>query len=98
MRAAGLTPLDNAKEYADIFESLTHTNPSSDPLDVFLMQQSALEIVRTRRMARLEADHVVALSSSPDLDSSSEGGTPTISFAMMKDCAVPVFDAFDRYR
>jgi hypothetical protein len=98
-RAQGLTPWDDCEAYKESLEALKSIYASSNPLDLFLMEQTALEIVRTRRMARLEADNVVALSSPPDdsNDPGSEGGAPTVNFAMMKDYAVPVFDLFNRY-
>jgi hypothetical protein len=93
-RAQGLTPWDDCEAYKESLQALKSIYASSNPLDLFLMEQTALEIVRIRRMARLEADNVVALSSPPDdsNDPGSEGGAPTVNFAMMKDYAVPVFD------
>jgi hypothetical protein len=71
-RAQGLTPWDDCEAYKETLQALKNIYASSNPLDLFLMEQTALEIVRTRRMARLEADNVVALSSPPD-DSNESG-------------------------
>ena len=98
-RAQGLTPWDDAEDYKETLQALKDNYASSNPVDLFLMEQTALEIVRIRRMARLEADNVVALSSPPDdsNDPGSEGGAPTINFVMIKEYAAHVFDLFNRY-
>jgi hypothetical protein len=97
LRAQGLTPWDDAEEYGKTIESLQTKYPSSNPIDIFLMEQSALEMMRARRIAALEADNVVALSSAPERRDEGPEGIPTINFAPMKDYAIPVFDLMARY-
>jgi hypothetical protein len=50
----GLTPLDNAERYEETKSALKATYTSSNPFNAFFIEQSALEMERCRRGARLE--------------------------------------------
>src|SRR5713226_1501529 len=67
--AEGLTQWDNAEEYQENIHALTAIYPSSDPVVTFLIEQMALEMLRSRRTARLEAETITVLSSRPDTSS-----------------------------
>src|SRR5206468_1503038 len=54
--AAGLTQWDDAEKYEENIHALRSIYPSSDPVDTFLIEQMALEMVRSCRTARLEAE------------------------------------------
>jgi hypothetical protein len=99
LRAQGLTPWDNADEYQRNIYALIDRYDASDPVDGFVIQQLALEMVRMRRMDRLEADNIIAMSSPTDSSSDpSSDGTPTIHPAMIKEYIGPVLDTHSRYR
>ena len=51
--AAGLTPWDDAEAFQENIHALTAIYSSSDPVDTFLIEQMALEMLRSRRTARL---------------------------------------------
>src|SRR6266481_6935881 len=63
--AEGLTEWDDPAEYQEVIHDLTAIYPSSDPLDAFLIEHIALEMLRSRRTAQLEAENITALSSWP---------------------------------
>ncbi len=99
LRAEGLTPWDNTDEYRENIRALMDRYGASDPIDIFACQQSVLEMHRIRRMDRVEADNITALSTPPDTSNDpSSGGTPTIHCAVMKEWAGPMFDTLNRYR
>jgi hypothetical protein len=97
--AEGLTEWDDPAEHQDIIHALTAIYPSSDPLDAFLIEQMALEMLRTRRTARLEAETITLLSSRPDTssDPTSDRRSPMIDPMVMKEYAGPVLDRLQRY-
>jgi hypothetical protein len=97
--AEGLTPWDDAEEFQENIHALTAIYPSSNPLDAFLIEHIALDMVRSRRAARLEAENITALSSRPDpsSDPSSDRRTPMIDPVTMKGYAGPVLDRLERY-
>jgi hypothetical protein len=99
LRAQGLTPWDDAAEYLRVLSALEDKYSSSDPFDIISIQESALEIVRIRRINRLEADNIVGMSSfSGSSSDSTSDGTPTIHFAAMKEYGPTVFDLLNRYK
>ena len=77
--AAGLTEWDDAEKYEENIHALTAIYSSSDPVDAFLIEQMALEMLRSRRTARLEAETITVFSR-PDTssDPSSDRCTPMI--------------------
>jgi hypothetical protein len=94
--AEGLTPWDNAEEYREIIRALMDRYGASDPIDIFMIQQCAQEMLRICRMDGMEADSITALS---DMSSdSSSGGSPTIHYSVIKEYAGPMFDMLNRYR
>jgi len=97
--AEGLTQWDNAEEYQENIHALTAIYPSSDPVVTFLIEQMALEMLRSRRTARLEAETITVLSSRPDTssDPTSDRCTPMIDPITMKEYAGPALDRLQRY-
>ena len=97
--AAGLTPWDDAEAFQENIHALTAIYSSSDPVDAFLIEQMALEMLRSRRTARLEAENITALSSRPDTssDPTSDRCTPMIDPLVMKEYAGPALDRLERY-
>src|SRR5205823_11249343 len=63
LRGQGLTPWDDAEEYREILGALEDKYNSSDPFDAISISESALEIIRIRRINKLEADNIIAMSS-----------------------------------
>jgi hypothetical protein len=97
--AEGLTHWDNAEEYQENIHALTAIYPSSDPLVTFLIEHMAQDMVRSRRIVRLEAENITVLSSRPDTssDPTSDRCTPMIDPMVMKEYAGPVLDRLQRY-
>jgi hypothetical protein len=97
--AAGLTQWDDAEKYEENIHALTAMYPSSDPVVTFLIEQMALEMVRSRRTARLEAETITLLSCRPDpsSDPSTDRCTLLIDPGPMKEYAGPVLDRLQRY-
>ncbi len=97
--AEGLTQWDDADEFKENIHDLTAIYPSSDPLDAFLIEHIARDMVRSRRAARLEAENITALSSWPDpsSDPTSDRCSPMIDPMIMKAYAGPVLDRLKRY-
>jgi len=97
--AAGLTEWDDPAEYQENIHALTAIYASSDPLDAFLIEHIARDMVRSRRAARLEAENITALSSWPDpsSDPTSDRCSPMIDPMIMKAYAGPVLDRLERY-
>jgi hypothetical protein len=97
--AEGLTQWDNAEEYQENIHALTAIYPSSDPLHTFLIKHIALDMVRSRRIARLAAETITVLSTRPDTsgDPTSDRCTPMIDPLVMKEYGGPVFDRLQRY-
>jgi hypothetical protein len=98
LHAEGLTQWDDAEEYQENVHALAAIYPSSDPLHTFLIKHMALDMVRSRRIARLAAETITALSS-PDRsgDPTSDGCTPMIAPLVMKEYGGPVLDRLQRY-
>ena len=96
--AAGLTEWDDAEKYEENIHALTAIYSSSDPVDTFLIEQMALEMLRSRRTARLEAE-TITVSSQPDTssDPTSDRCTPMIHPLVMKEYAGPALDRLERY-
>ena len=97
--AEGLTEWDDPAEYQENIHALTAIYASSDPLDTFLIEHIARDMVRSRRTARLEAETITALSSRPDpsSDPTSDRCSPMIDPMIMKAHAGPVLDRLERY-
>jgi hypothetical protein len=97
--AEGLTQWDDAEKYEENIHALTAIYPSSDPVDTFLIEQMALEMVRSRRTVRLEAETITLLSCRPDpsSDPTSDRCTLLIDPGTMKEYAGPVLDRLQRY-
>jgi hypothetical protein len=95
----GLTQWDNAEQFQEDIHALAPIYPSSDPLDTFLIEHMAQDMVRSRRIARLEAENITALSSRPDTssDPTSDRCTPMIDPMVMKEYGGPVLDRLQRY-
>jgi len=96
--AAGLPPWDDAEAYQENIHALTAIYSPSDPVDAFLIEQMALEMLRSRRTARLEAE-TITVSSRPDTssDPTSDRCTPMIDPLVMKEYAGPALDRLERY-
>ena len=99
-RAQGLTPWDDLEQHFRVLGALEEKYSSSDPLDQFSVQEAALEIVRMRRINRLEADNIIAMSAFSDSsDDPASGGAPaTIHFATLKEYGAPSLDLINRYK
>jgi hypothetical protein len=97
--AKGLTEWDDPAEYQEIIHALMAIYRSTDPVDTFLIEQMALEMLRSRRTARLEAETITALSSRPDpsSDPTSDRCSPMIDPMIMKEYAGPALDRLQRY-
>lgn len=55
--AEGLTQWDNAEEYQEDLRALAATYPSTNPLDRFVTDHMALDMVRARRVARMDRSY-----------------------------------------
>lgn len=97
--AEGLTQRDNAEEYEENILAFRAIYAPSGPLDTFLIKKMALDMVRSCRIARLEAESITAVSSPPDTssDPTSDRCKPMIDPIVMKEYAGPVLDRLDRY-
>ena len=97
--AEGLTEWDDPAEYQEVIHDFTAIYPASDPLDAFLIEHIARDMVRSRRAARLEAENITALSSWPDpsSDPTSDRCSPMIDPTIMTAYAGPVLDRLERY-
>jgi hypothetical protein len=97
--AEGLTEWDDPAEYQEVIHDLTAIYSSSDPVDTFLIEQMALEMLRSRRTARLEAETITVSSSRPDpsSDPTSDRCSPMIDPMIMKEYAGPALDRLQRY-
>jgi len=97
--AEGLTQWDDAEEYEENILAFRAIYAPSDPLDTFLIKKMALDMVRSRRIARLEAESITAVSSPPDTssDPTSDRCTPMIDPLVMKEYGGPVLDRLQRY-
>jgi len=96
--AEGLTQWDDAEAFQENIHALTAIYPSSDPVDTFLIEQMALEMLRSRRTARLEAETITVYSRpDPSSDPSSDRCTPMIDPMVMKEYAGPALDRLQRY-
>jgi hypothetical protein len=94
LRAKGLTELDNIQEYLDDVRELRAHYLPVGPMDTILIEHAALDMVRFRRTARLEAETIAAVSSRP---TASNDATPTIDPLVMKEYAGPVLDKIQRF-
>jgi hypothetical protein len=98
LRAQGLTPWDDADEYREILRALEDRYSSSDPFVAISISESALEMIRIRRINRLEADNIVGMSSfSGSSSDSTSDGTPTIHFAALNEYGSSL-DLLDHYK
>ncbi len=61
--AAGITELDDAKEYRSTLRGLDQTYLAA--LERFLLERIALNMIRLRRSARLEAEYITAILNPP---------------------------------
>ena len=97
--AAGLTEWDNAEEYQENLREFNAIYLPYNPVDRFLVEHMALDIARARRVARMEAENISALSNRPDASSSSASDryTPMIDPMVMKEYAGPLLDRLERY-
>jgi hypothetical protein len=99
LRAQGLTAADDVGEYEQNIGSLMDKYNSSDPIERFMIQQMALEMTRMRRMDRLEADNITAISAPPDVPGDMiSDDTPKIHFAVVREYANTAFDLPNRYK
>jgi hypothetical protein len=92
--AKGLTELDNIQEYLDDVRELRAHYLPVGPMDIVLIEHAALDMVRFRRTARLEAQTIAAVSSRP---AASSDATPMIDPLVMKEYAGPVLDKIQRF-
>jgi hypothetical protein len=56
--AAGITELDDAEGYRLILQELERETNPAGPIEMFLVESIAVEMVRLRRARRLEAQHI----------------------------------------
>ena len=56
--AAGITELDDAEGYRVILQDLEQETNPAGPIEMFLVESIAVEMVRVRRARRLEAQHI----------------------------------------
>ena len=97
--AEGLTEWDDAEEYLENLRDFEATYFPFNPVDRFLIKHMALDMVRARRVARMEAENISALSKRPDASgsSASDRNTPMIDPLVMKEYAGPLLDRLQRY-
>jgi hypothetical protein len=100
LRAQGLTPWDDPERHFRVLGALEEKYSSSDPIDEFFVQEAALEMVRMRRINRLEADNIIAMSAFSDSsdDPTSKDAPATIHFATLKEYGAPSLDLINRYK
>ena len=63
--AQGVTELDDADAYRHLLASLTAEYRPVGPIETFLVESIALDMLRIRRARRLEADHITAALNPP---------------------------------
>jgi hypothetical protein len=93
----GLTQWDNTEEYEETVRQLTSRYLPSNPFHEFLIQRVALEMIRTRRIGRMEAENITLLSSQHAPSSDSDQCTPMIDPTVMQEYAGPLLDRLQRY-
>jgi hypothetical protein len=97
--AEGLTQWDDAEEFEETILAFRAIYDLSDPLDAFLITRMALDMLRSRRIAQLEAGSITALSGPPNksIDPTSDRFTPMIDPIVMKEFGGQILDRFERY-
>jgi hypothetical protein len=63
--SAGITELDDAEGYRDVLRDLTKEKDPQGPVETFLVECAALDIVRLRRARRLEAEYITEVLNPP---------------------------------
>jgi hypothetical protein len=95
LTAKGLTEFDDVQEYEDNVRALTLRYLPSDPITKHLIERAALDITRSKRIARMEAEYISQMSNRTL--SSSDRGAPMIDLQIMKEHLGPVLDKLQRY-
>jgi hypothetical protein len=67
--AAGVTELDDAEGYQAMLSDLTKEKNPVGPVEVFLVESATLDMIRSRRARRLEAEFITAALNPPTYDS-----------------------------
>ncbi len=63
--SAGISELDDAEGYRSVLRDLTGEKGPHGPLETFLVESAALDIVRLRRARRLEAEYITEVLNPP---------------------------------
>lgn len=99
LRAAGLTRFDNAEEYSETVDELNSQYPPCNGVERFQNERAALGVSRGRRIPRMEAEMIEALSnpSASCQNSDSDQCSPTIDPATMIAHAARTLNLLQRY-
>jgi hypothetical protein len=63
--SAGISELDDADDYRSIMLDLTREKDPQGPLETFLVESAALDLIRLRRARRLEAEYITEVLHPP---------------------------------
>jgi hypothetical protein len=103
--AEGVTEIDDADGYQSTLRDLIKEINPVGTVEMFLVRSTALEIVRSRRAARLEAEYITSVLHppicGPDLaemvEFKGEVLDPGLPAVMNFECARPLVSVFQRY-
>jgi hypothetical protein len=102
--AAGVTELDDAEGYLAVLGDLTKEKNPVGPVEIFLVESATLEIIRSRRARRLEAEFITAalnppIYAFPDLDELDNGPIvdPGLPAPMRCENVQRLVSVFQRY-
>jgi hypothetical protein len=105
--SAGLSELDDAEGYRSVLRDLTREKDPHGPLETFLVESAALDIVRLRRARRLEAEYITDVLNPPihepgvleNLDRLDEGALvdPGLPATMHYEGVQRLVNTFQRY-
>jgi hypothetical protein len=108
LAASGLTELDDAERHRTILRDLLREKAPIDALEIFLLEQAAIDMVKWETARRLEAQHVTAVLHPPqyendrvaDLVSQFQGEMidPGIPAALSPACVQCMVNIFQRYQ
>lgn len=95
----GVTELDNHDDYEETIRYLTIVYCPLGPVERFLIERVALDIVRAQRIARLEAEYISGMSNRATASTSAtpDRCTPMIDPMMMKEYLGPLLGILQRY-
>src|SRR6266852_6271858 len=105
--SAGISELDDADGFRSVLRDLTREKDPQGPLETFLVESAALDIVRLRRARRLEAEYITEVLNPPvrepgvreNLDRLDEGALvdPGLPATMHYEGVQRLVNTFQRY-